>query len=328
MGVDTIMAGLSGNRSHVRHLGSPVRTGEAMEATREDPVEPLRRFLATSLKRQGVSGQPEGIVEILRPIRRDEERWLRLIADWSEGALQAGDGGSSPLNLSTIDLPYAPPSDEDEARRQRQALEFFLHLRRLLREVARERAEGLQRIGLGDPNHGSTLEELRLAMFLSVAASHGHAQLAFEIPSRISMAADYLILMVWAKHDTSFWRYLEFLGWALSGFMPAAEISYGHRSALAFPIVSERDFEQFCHALCTLVVGYRGVEEASQRDVRMNIFHHTLMLAGMCMEHGFELGHHYYKAKVPPRVALAFLQEHEPEQWARWSGLLETVWGT
>ena len=136
------------------------------------------------------------------------------------------------------------------------------------------------------------------------------------------------ILMVWAKHDTSFWRYLEFLGWALPCFMPAAGISYGHRSALAFPIVSERDFEQFCHALCTLVVGYRGVEEASQRDVRMNIFHHTLMLAGMCMEHGFELGHHYYKAKVPPRVALAFLQEHEPEQWARWSGLLETVWGT
>lgn len=284
-------------------------------------LEPVRTFIVTSL----VRGDRSPDDPITRLFEGREEYWLRVLLEWDEGFLWTGDGGSSPLHLSTAELIHVPPGDAGAAERLREELERSFWLRRLLRDIARIQGEQLQSIGAGNPGFAAALERLRMALLLSAATSHRRAQLACEIPSRISMGADYLLLMLLRKHDPTFDDYVDVLGWALPTFTSEPSLQPQGSRCMTFPVFPLGSVRAFYDETVVAAALPRPEGDQARHDHEMNLFRQVLILAGMVLEHGTD--RLPLNVDLPPRATLTFLRGTQPDQWHRWEDLLVSIWG-
>jgi len=273
------------------------------------------------------------VQEFLSDKCSNDVSWRDIIDRWLPDVF-AGDGGSSPLAASTCDIPHALPSDEEAAALLKKNLAYFLRLRRHLREVARQRAEQLQEIGLGDIGRQQLLDELRLVLILFAIVSRERAELAYQIPSRLHSASDYVLLMILKRHDPTFEKYLPILSWAFPRFTknPKFGDGRGHEWLLIeFPIFGINDWYDWFQLGCVVKAEWsQALTQDAQRETHKDVLRAVLVLTGI----GLERHETRWFTRRPfkrPHTLISFLEATDDlvpraEQWSRWAKLVESIW--
>lgn len=328
-----------------------------MQRAGHDPEADLQGFLeackfranlfnqiATMLAR-GFSLEFEEVAAVLAPLRaREKEDLRRLVAlvayELEELAWEAGDGGSSPLKASTYDIPHCPPSEPSAADELRRRQEEFLRRRRHLRERAILDGRLLQKRGVCFGHEGAAaphaLERFRLKLLMSLLHGRWMARESTIIPSRSSIGADYLFLMLLRRHDPAFRDWEGVFAPSLAALtLPVESGVIGtspDAARLPNPVIALLHAPELASHVENCEDRYACAND-NDRETRRGLIQEILMclflLAGMFLEHG----HEAIKSTLEEadqwfdwQHLMYFLRTEDPDVMLVWGALLELAW--